>query len=95
MSELVMTHHAMARANQRGVKHDLLLDLLRHADREVHVGQGCVCVFCSNQALRKANLPASVVERLKGLKAILSDGAGELVTVFRDHGRGNGRRYRR
>lgn len=95
MNGIVMTHHAMRRANQRGVTSDLLLDLLKHADREVHVGQGCTCVFCSHQALRKADLPASVIERLKGLRAILSDGAGELVTVFRDHGKGTGRRYRR
>ena len=98
MTTSSLTRHATTRANQRGVTLELINALLMFADVEVPVDDGCTCLRCSRKALAVADLRGmlgSIAERLKGLRAIVADDTGQIVTVFHDHGRAAGRRYRR
>jgi hypothetical protein len=96
MSQFSLTKHAIARANQRGVTLEVVNALLTYADVEVPVGSGCTCLRCSRDALEGVDIRdklGSLAERLRGLRAIVADDNGQLVTLFHDHG--NSRRYRR
>jgi hypothetical protein len=98
MTTFSLTKHARTRANQRGITLELIEALLVFADMEVPAEGGCTCLRCSREALAAAELRAvigSIAERLQGLAAIVADDTGEIVTVFHDHGRADGRRYRR
>jgi len=98
MTQFSLTRHAAVRANQRGVTIELIEALLLYADIEFSVGGGCTCLRCSREALKAAELRArigSIAEQLRGLRAIVADDDGQIVTVLHDHGNGAGRRYRR
>jgi hypothetical protein len=95
---LALTRHATIRAQQRGVTHDVLDALIRHADVESPVGRNCTVLRFSRQRLMDRDLRASLgatVERLASLAVVLSDSTGDIVTVLHDHGGAAGRRYRR
>jgi hypothetical protein len=98
MTSLALTRHASVRANQRGVTNSMLETLIAHADIEAAVGGGCTVLRLSRQSLRDGELRVSLgpsLDRLGSLAVILANDTGEVVTVMRDHGGRNGRRYRR
>ena len=77
---------------------ELIEALLLYADVEFPAGDGCTCLRCSRKALQAAELRArvgSIAERLRGLRAIIADDDGQIVTVLHDHGNAAGRCYRR
>jgi len=92
-----LSNHAKTRANQRGIYHEMMEAVLRHADHEVPVGDGCYALQLSRRQLRDPKLKARIgssFDRLAGLVLICCNGSGEIVTVMRDCGRA-ARRYRR
>lgn len=84
------SRHAERRIGQRGVPRALLHLLLQHGDHEVDVGDGCVALSCSRDAVR--DLPASLGERVGKLVAVLA--GDRIVTVLHAAGPA-GRAYRR
>lgn len=93
----VLSNHAKTRANQRGIYHEMMEAVLRHADHEVPVGDGCYALQLSRRQLRDPKLKARIgssFHRLSGLVLICSSGTGEIVTVMRESGPA-ARRYRR
>ena len=98
MPALALSRHASIRAKQRGVTYDMLDALIAHADFEAPVGGGCTVLRFSRERLMDRDLRASLgstADRLDSLAVILADDTGEIVTVLHDHGRSEGRRYRR
>jgi hypothetical protein len=98
MPALALSRHATVRANQRGVTHEMLDALIAYADFEAPVGSGCTVLRFSRERLMDRDLRASLgttIDRLQSLAVILADDTGEVVTVLHDHGRAEGRRYRR
>lgn len=93
----VLTRHAALRAGQRGVTREMIDALLTYGDVEVPVGGGCTCLRCSRAALgpEVRSVIGALADRLLGLRAIIADEDGGIVTVFHDRGRRPGRRYRR
>lgn len=93
----VLSNHAKTRANQRGIYHEMMEAVLRHADHEVPVGDGCYALQLSRRQLRDPKLKARIgssFDRLAGLVLICCSGSGEIVTVMRGRGPA-ARRYRR
>ena len=90
------TKHGLARAQQRGIKPDLIETLLGWGD-EVPVGGGAVSIALGStgaeELLAEGVLPARV-DRLRDLAVVVSRD-GDIVTcmVLRKSGRGK-RRYR-
>jgi hypothetical protein len=98
MPTLALTRHATLRAQQRGVTHAMLDALIHNADVEAPVGGGCTVLRLSRERLMDRALRASLgpmADRLETLAVVLADETGEVVTVLRDHGGREGRRYRR
>jgi hypothetical protein len=98
MPLFALTRHASVRANQRGVTNNMLDALIAHADVEAPIGSGCTVLRFSRERLRDRELRASLgpsADRLGSLAVILANDTGKVVTVMRDHGGSEGRRYRR
>jgi hypothetical protein len=94
----ILTGHAEARANQRGVPLDVIEAILDHADMDVPVGGGCTALRLSKRRLKDATLRkrlGSQLDRLAGIAVICADDTGDVVTVLHDRGGAEGRRYRR
>jgi hypothetical protein len=95
--ELQMTTHATVRASQRGVPHDLIEQLLIHADLETNVGGGCVALSVSRRRLRERDVRRSAgrsLDRLRNLSVVCDASDGSIVTVLHQQG-ARGRRYHR
>lgn len=91
----VMTQHAAARANQRGIPHNLVEAVLDNADVETPVGGGCVAYTVSRRRLEDRDVRRQLggdIDRASKVAVICSDD-GAIVTVMHDWG-GQGRRYR-
>lgn len=94
---LQMTTHAVTRASQRGVPHDLIADLLTYADLETNVGGGCVALSVSRRRLADRELRRTAgrnIDRLRNLTVVCDAGDGSIVTVLHQEG-ARGRRYHR
>lgn len=97
MPAIALSKHAAIRANQRGITHQMIEDLLAHADVEAPVGGGCTVLRVSKERLRDRTLRAQVAtrpEKLGSLALVWSDETAEVVTLLVDHGGAKGRRYR-
>ncbi len=96
MHDLALSRHALTRANQRGITHQLIRDLLELADVEEPVGGGCTVLRLSRRQLRDRDLRARLGSRADRLQniALVWSAEGEIVTVVHDHGGRAGRRYR-
>lgn len=95
--ELQMTTHAAVRASQRGVPHDLIEQLLAHADLETCVGEGCVALSVSRRRLAERDVRRSAgrsLDRLRNLSVVCDASDGTVVTVLHQQG-ARGRRYYR
>lgn len=95
--ELQMTTHAVTRASQRGVPHDLIADLLAHADLETSVGGGCVALSVSRRRLADRDLRRTAgrnIDRLRNLTVVCDADDGSIVTILHQEG-ARGRRYHR
>ncbi len=80
----LLSHHAMVRAQQRGVRPAVVDLLLARFDVERPIGSGCHAVSCSRSALdraRRDGLAASMAERLAGLVLIVAPD-GSVITVL-------------
>ena len=92
----VMTHHAEARANQRGIPYSLVEAVLDPADFEVPVGDGCPVYRISKGRLNDRDTRrqlGNLLDRAGKVAGICShDGA--VVTAMHDWGC-QARRYRR
>lgn len=98
MSPLALSRHADVRANQRGVTYEMLDALIAFADFEVPVRGGCTVLRLSRERLDDRELRATLgplADRLRFLAIVVADDSGSVVTVLHDHGRSQGRRYRR
>lgn len=98
MPAFSMSHHAAVRANQRGITHQMIIDLLAHADVEAPVGRGCTVLRLSRRRLQDGDLRAGLgsnPDKLASLALVWSEDSAEVVTVMVDHGGAKGRRYRR
>lgn len=95
--DLQLTTHAAIRASQRGVPHDLIADLLTHADLETPVGGGCVAFSVSRRRLADRDVRRSAgrnLDRLRNLAVVCDATDGAVITVLHQHGQ-KGRRYHR
>lgn len=90
-----MTHHAEARANQRGIPYSLVEAVLDHADIEVPVGDGCTVYRISKERLNDRDTRRQLGNLLDraGKVAVICSDDGAVVTVMHDWGC-QGRRYR-
>ena len=92
-----LTTHACARANQRGVPHALIEEVLQHADRETPIGGGRIAICISRKRLAELDLRTSLgsdADRLSRLMLVCDALDGAVVTVLRQRG-SRGRRYHR
>lgn len=96
--KLTLTRHAVIRAQQRGIRPQVIDCVLAQADIDLHAGDGCHSYRISNRKmamlLKAGALAAAVLDRAKRVVVIWSERSGEVVTVLHDYGR-RGRRYRR
>lgn len=95
--QLQLTSHAAVRANQRGVPHGLIEQLLAHADTETRVGGGCVALSVSRRRLSDRDVRRSVgpdLDRLRNLAVVCNASDGSIVTLLHEHG-SRARRYHR
>ena len=98
MSYLTKSKHADLRAKQRGVSDTILQALFDHADVDHIVGDGCRVMRLSRAARTDRSLReklGATLDRIACLAMIWSDDRGQVVTILHDHGKKNGRRYRR
>jgi len=97
MLSLRLSRHADRRAQQRGVTHAVLNDLLAFGDIEVPVGSGCVALSISRNRLQDLSVRGALQtnpDKLSCLAMVWSETREEVVTVIT--GRSSRmRRYRR
>lgn len=94
---LQLTDHASVRANQRGIPHGLIEQLLAHADIETRVGGGCVALSVSRRRLAERDVRRSMgrdLDRLRNLAVVCNASDGSIVTLLHEHG-ARARRYHR
>lgn len=98
MQHFSLSIHAEVRANQRGITHQMISDLITHADIEAPVGSGCTVLRVSRDRLKDRTLKGELgsnPDKLGALALIWSEDTGEIVTVLVDRGGAKGRRYRK
>lgn len=96
-SELTLTRHAVKRAQQRGIRPQVIDYVVAEADIDLHAGDGCRSYRISTRkvaVLMEAGAPAAGLDRANRVVVVWSERSGEVVTVMHDHGH-SGRRYRR
>ena len=89
--------HAQVRAQQRGIRQQIIAVVLIHADLRLHAGGGLISIRLTKNGLRgllEAEVPAAVREKAAGIILLLDPVTKTIVTVMHDVGR-EGRRYRR
>lgn len=74
----MLSHHASARCQQRGIRHNLLREMLFHADLEYHVGHNCRMMRVSRAHATRERLD----HRLSRYVVIVSDDSQRIVTVY-------------
>lgn len=83
---MLFTKHSIIRAQQRGVRPELIHAVGKYADRKVWRGSGCVSIWISKAKLKRLgpNTPEGIsTDRLKGLIVLLSHDQA-CVTVIRN-----------
>jgi hypothetical protein len=98
MPEFSMSKHACTRANQRGITHQMISDLIAFADVERPAGDGCTVLRVSRRGLEDRDLRKQLAcnpDKLASLALVWNGESCEVVTVLVDHGGAKGRRYRR
>src|SRR3954466_5559493 len=91
---MIISRHATARAQQRGISPAQVFAVATHGDMETPRGGDCYAVWISKKTLRRLGplTPEGVpTDRLKGLTILQSDD-DTLVTTFRSE---RGKAYRR
>jgi hypothetical protein len=86
MTHLIYSHHAMIRAQQRGITPAQIDAVARYADMEARRGDGCVSVWVSRKELQRLgpSTPEGVsTDKLQGL-TLLQGGDDACVTLFRN-----------
>jgi hypothetical protein len=93
-----LTKHATQRIQQRGVTHETVAFVLRHADIRLHAGENCKSLRISHQQmarLAKKGTKAALMARARTVVVVVKPTAAEIITVLHDWGDKCGRRYRR
>jgi len=86
MSKLVLSRHAMIRAQQRGITAAQIEAILGYADMEASRGNGCASIWISRNELRRLGprTPEGIsTDRLRGI-TVLQSGDRACITVFRN-----------
>jgi hypothetical protein len=89
--------HAMRRAQQRGVRPATIEFILRHADLDLHAGDGCRTYRISKRGaaeLLRNGASVTELDRASNIVVIVREDSGEFITVLHDLNP-DGRRYRR
>lgn len=82
-TSFLLSDHACRRAQQRGVRTDVLRLLLEHADLHLHAGNGCMTLRISERQVRALiaeGRDRTTVARARSLAAVVH--GGTVVTVF-------------
>lgn len=98
MHSFTLSNHAKLRANQRGITHQMISDLIAFADVEAPVGGGCTVLRVSRDRLKDRALKGELMsnpDKLGSVALIWSEESAEVVTLLVDHGGAKGRRYRK
>lgn len=93
-----LTDHAMVRAQQRGVTHDVISLVLSEFDISLHAGEGRLNVRISRlwlAELVRSGTSARLAERAAGVVLVIDPVSSLVITVLHDHGDRAGRCYRR
>lgn len=93
-----LSHHAEQRMSLRGIRAAAVDAILQNFDVDHSVGGGCRVLRLSRSAAQDAALAIgmpSIASGLAGLALIENETTGKIVTVLRDLGGPQGRRYRR
>jgi hypothetical protein len=94
--EMLVTRHAQARLQQRGVPRRVLDLVINYGDVAVHAGEGCENISLSREAaisLVEEGFNSDDVRRASGLAALI--GREGIATVLRPKRGRRGRGYRR
>jgi len=98
MTQTGLTRHAAVRANQRGVNRATVDAVIAWADVELPARDGCTVLRFSRERLADRDLRATLgplADRVCSLALVVAGDTGRVVTVLHDHGRPQGRHYRR
>ncbi len=97
-SNLNLSHHAICRAQQRGVTIETLKFVMVEADVWLHAREGCYSVRISKNRLGRLSRdgsPASFIEKATNIVLIIDPADfNKIVTVLHDDGETRSRRYR-
>ena len=92
MQTFTLSQHARLRANQRGVTHQMISDLIAIADVEAPVGGGCTVLRVSRERLQDKTLKGELTsnpDKLGSLALVWSDESAEVVITYEvDDGHG-------
>ena len=97
VSDLNLTAHALGRAQNRGIKRETLIFVIRHSDICLHAGEGNLSMRISNREfvkLASEGVKPSMIERTKNVVIIFNPATRLVVSVLLDHGSKSGRCYR-
>lgn len=96
-AKIKLSKHAEARAQQRGIRRDIIDFILEHADRSLHAGEGLRSVSISRQNQRRLSrngFDPQIIDRTDGVALLIDPNENCVVTIMRLHGR-QARRYLR
>ena len=91
-----LSKHAEIRAQQRGIRQQIIGLVTDHADQRLHAGNGLVSLRLSRRCLRDlgaAGINTSLLEKAKGVVVLMCPRTNTVVTTMHDLGH-SGRRHR-
>ena len=96
-TDLILSKHAVRRAQQRGIKLDTLEFAILHGDTLLHAGEGLQSMRISKKhskkLVRNGEKP-STMEKAKNVVLVFDPASGIIVTVLLDKGTKAGKCYR-
>jgi hypothetical protein len=93
-----LSNHAVHRAQERGIRHEIIAFIIRNAESSLFVGDNRFSVRIRDEEhnrLKSEGVPPTFLEKCKNIVLVVSSMEPTVITVLRDYGTKRGRCHRK
>jgi hypothetical protein len=93
-----LSNHAVHRAEERSIRHEIIAFIIRHAETSLFVGDNRFSVRIRDEEhkqLKSEGVPPTFLEKCKNIVLVISSKEPTVITVLRDNGAKRSRCHRK